>query len=91
VRSRRPRRSPVKQADVDLWDGLAIAFFEQLVAAADRAHEADPAVPAPTIIGLRSWFRRSSRKTHRGSGGEDGGGGGEGGGGSPGGGEGGAG
>lgn len=56
------RNAPaVTQADVDLWDGLAISFFEQLVEVLDAAHDRDPAVPAPSIIALRSWFRRGRR------------------------------
>jgi hypothetical protein len=54
--------SAVTQADVDLWDGIAIAFFEQLVDALEQAREEDPTIPAPSIIGLRGWFRRLSRK-----------------------------
>jgi len=54
--------SPVVQADVDLWDGAAIKFFEQFVAAVEDAREEDPTIPQPSIIGLRGWFRRLSRK-----------------------------
>jgi len=53
------RNAPaVSQADVDLWDGIAISFFEQFVETLDDAREEDPSLPAPSIIGLRSWFRR---------------------------------
>lgn len=54
--------SPVSQSQVDLWDGIAITFFEQLVDALEQARETDPTIPAPSIIGLRGWFRRVSRK-----------------------------
>jgi hypothetical protein len=64
------KAAEVKQPDVDFWDGIALTFFEQFVDAADAAHEVDPTVPAPSIIGLRSWFGRLSRKRR----GEDGGG-----------------
>ncbi|MDI1448910.1 hypothetical protein [Polyangium sp. 6x1] len=54
--------APVSQSQVDLWDGIAITFFEQLVDALEQAREVDPTIPAPSIIGLRGWFRRASRK-----------------------------
>lgn len=54
--------TPVSQSQVDLWDGIAITFFEQLVDALEQAREVDPTIPAPSIIGLRGWFRRASRK-----------------------------
>jgi hypothetical protein len=54
--------APVSQSQVDLWDGIAITFFEQLVDVVEQAREEDPTIPAPSIIGLRGWFRRSSRK-----------------------------
>ncbi|APR84221.1 Hypothetical protein A7982_09570 [Minicystis rosea] len=50
--------SVVLQSDVDLWDGMAITLFEQLVEAVEAAREEDLRIPAPSIIGLRSWFRR---------------------------------
>jgi len=50
--------APVLQSDVDLWDGVAITLCEQFVEAAEAAREEDPRIPAPSIIGLRSWFRR---------------------------------
>lgn len=53
----------VTQQDVDLWDGMAISLFEQFVNAAEDAHRIDPSIPTPTIIGLRSWFRRASAKS----------------------------
>jgi hypothetical protein len=52
----------VTQAEVDTWDGIAISFFEQFVDAVEDARRIDPAIPAPSIIGLRNWFGRSSRK-----------------------------
>ncbi|HRI63725.1 MAG TPA: hypothetical protein PK156_05790 [Polyangium sp.] len=52
----------VTQADVDLWDGMAISLFEQFVDAVEDAHHIDPAIPKPSIIGLRSWFGRASKK-----------------------------
>jgi hypothetical protein len=54
--------APVSQSDVDLWDGMALTYFEQFVDAVDDAREADPTIPRPSIIGLRSFFRRLSRK-----------------------------
>lgn len=54
--------APVQQAEVDLWDGLSITYFEQFVEAVEAAHAEDPRIPAPSIIGLRSWFRRTRRK-----------------------------
>jgi hypothetical protein len=56
----------VTQSDVDVWDGLAISFFEQFVDAVDDAHQVDPAIPSASIIGLRSWFGRTSRKNETG-------------------------
>lgn len=52
----------VTQGEVDTWDGMAISFFEQFVDAVEDAHRIDPAIPAPSIIGLRNWFGRTSRK-----------------------------
>lgn len=54
--------SPITQSEVDLWDGIAITLFEQFVEAVEDAREDDPTIPAPSIIGLRGWFRRLSRK-----------------------------
>jgi hypothetical protein len=66
--------SPVTQPDVDLWDGIAITFFEQFVEVLEQAREEDPTIPAPSIIGLRGWFRRASRKGRgEAGGGEEGG------------------
>jgi hypothetical protein len=53
---------PVSQANVDEWDGIAISLFEQFVDAVDQARQDDPSIPAPSIIGLRSWFRRTRKK-----------------------------
>jgi hypothetical protein len=55
----------VTQSDVDVWDGIAISFFEQFVDAVEDGHRVDPAIPAPSIIGLRSWFGRTSRKNDK--------------------------
>jgi hypothetical protein len=55
----------VMQSEVDVWDGMAISFFEQFVDAVEDAHRVDPAIPAPSIIGLRSWFGRNSRKNEK--------------------------
>ncbi len=55
----------VTQSDVDVWDGIAISFFEQFVDAVENGHRVDPAIPAPSIIGLRSWFGRTSRKNEK--------------------------
>ncbi len=53
---------PVTQADIDVWDGIAITLFEQFVDAVEDARRLDPAIPAPSIIGLRNWFGRRSNK-----------------------------
>ncbi len=53
---------PVTQADIDVWDGIAITLFEQFVDAVEDARRLDPAIPAPSIIGLRNWFGRRSHK-----------------------------
>jgi hypothetical protein len=68
--------APVTQSEVDLWDGFAITFFEQFVEATEAARETDPTIPAPSIIGLRSWFRRGRRKKKK-DGADDGTGGGD--------------
>lgn len=60
--------APVLQSDVDLWDGLAITLFEQFVETADAARATDPRIPAPSIIGLRSWFRRGGQRGAEGEG-----------------------
>ena len=52
----------VSQVDVDLWDGFAITSFEQFVEAVEAARADDPRIPAPTILGLRSWFHRNGRR-----------------------------
>ena len=52
----------VIQSEVDIWDGIAITFFEQFVDAVEDARRIDPAIPAPSIIGLRSWFGRNAKK-----------------------------
>jgi hypothetical protein len=65
--------APVTQSEVDLWDGFAITFFEQFVEATEAARETDPTIPAPSIIGLRSWFRRGPRKKKQDGGGGGGG------------------
>lgn len=57
-----PAAPSVTQGDVDVWDGMAISFFEQFVDAVEDARRIDPAIPAPSIIGLRSWFKRTPRK-----------------------------
>jgi hypothetical protein len=56
----------VRQSEVDTWDGLAISFFEQYVDAVEDARRVDPAIPGASIIGLRSWFGRTSRKNEKG-------------------------
>ncbi len=57
-------KAAVSQAEVDLWDGMAVSFFEQFVEAVEQAREEDPTIPTPTIIGLRSFFgRRSTKKS----------------------------
>jgi hypothetical protein len=53
----------VSQADIDIWDGIAITLFEQFVDAVEDARRLDPAIPAPSIIGLRNWFGRRSPKS----------------------------
>ncbi len=73
VPNRRARIRTVTQAEVDLWDGFAITFFEQFVEAAEAARAMDPRIPAPSIIGLRSWFRRTGRKKAEESGSGEGG------------------
>jgi hypothetical protein len=50
------KAAAVTRSEVDLWDGIAITFFEQFVDTVEDAHEEDPRVPAPSILGLRSWF-----------------------------------
>lgn len=52
------KASEVSQQDVDVWDGMALAFFERFVESLETAREEDPTLPAPTIIGLRSFFGR---------------------------------
>lgn len=52
----------VIQGEVDIWDGIAITFFEQFVDAVEDARRIDPAIPAPSIIGLRTWFGRKAKK-----------------------------
>ena len=69
------KSATVSQQDVDVWDGLALTLFEQYVDALEEAREEDPTVPAPSIIGLRTFFRR--RNGSKGSGGVDAGGDGE--------------
>lgn len=51
----------VTQSDVDTWDGIALLFFEQFVDAVEDARRVDPAIPAPSIIGLRSLFGRTRK------------------------------
>jgi 5-methylthioribose kinase len=53
----------VIQSEVDTWDGMTISFFEQFVDAVEDARRIDPTIPAPSIIGLRSWFGRTTRKS----------------------------
>ncbi len=52
----------VTQAEIDVWDGMAITLFEQFVDAVVDARRMDPSIPAPSIIGLRNWFGRRSPK-----------------------------
>jgi hypothetical protein len=42
------------------------------VEATEAARETDPTIPAPSIIGLRSWFRRGRRKKNEDNGAEGG-------------------
>jgi len=53
------KASAVSQQEVDVWDGMALTFFEQFVDAVEDAREEDPTIPAPSIIGLRGYFRRT--------------------------------
>lgn len=49
--------SPVTQAQVDLFDGYALALLDEVVGAFERGHHADPTIPRIALYTLRNVLR----------------------------------
>jgi hypothetical protein len=58
--------SPVSQAEVDYWDGMALALFDLLIDMCDSGNKADPTVPRLVPIALRSYFTPTRKKSAKG-------------------------
>lgn len=58
--------TPVTQAEVDYWDGMALTLLDIVVTSCEAGHRADPSIPRLVPIALRGWFSPSRGKKKKG-------------------------
>lgn len=59
---RSPADLALQTVDVDVWDGMALAFMEKVVSAFELANARDPRVPKLRFVSLRSLVERPAKK-----------------------------